>query len=370
MDQRVSDERRQETAPHREAKPAGVAKDASWLTRLRQHRARVLTIAALCVLGIAGLAVWWILGGGSISTDDAFIATRTVTISPQISAQVVDVPVSDNQTVDAGTVLVRLDDSDSKVQVDQANAQVDAAQANITNIEAQIAAQQSRIAAANKQVSQAEAALAFATQQNNRYEGLLTQGAVTAEQAQQYHSSYLQAQASLAAAQASAAATEKQLPVLQSQKLQAQAELEQRRAALEQARITLSRTVITAPVDGYVTQLTAAKGNYAAAGQALMMFVPRDVWVTANFKETELSTVRPGAPVTIRVDAFPDRTFAGHVASIQAGSGTAFSMLPPENATGNYVKIVQRVPVKIVFNKRPDVLLGPGMSVVPTVKVQ
>jgi membrane fusion protein, multidrug efflux system len=267
-------------------------------------------------------------------------------------------------------VLVRLDDSDFRAQVDQAKAQVDAAQANIANIEAQIAAQQSRIAAANKQVSQAEAALAFATQQNNRYEGLLTQGAVTAEQAQQYHSSYLQAQASLAAAQASAAATEKQLPVLQSQKLQAQAELEQRRAALEQARITLSRTVITAPVDGYVTQLTAAKGNYAAAGQALMMFVPRDVWVTANFKETELSTVRPGAPVTIRVDAFPDRTFAGHVASIQAGSGTAFSMLPPENATGNYVKIVQRVPVKIVFNKRPDVLLGPGMSVVPTVKVQ
>jgi len=370
MDQRVIDERRQGTAPHRQAQPARAPNDASWLTRVRQRRALALTIAALCVLGIAGLSVWWILGGSSLSTDDAFIAARTVTISPQISAQVVDVPVTDNQTVDAGTVLVRLDASDSKVQVDQAKAQVDAAQANIANIEAQIAAQQSRIAEANKQVSQTEAALAFATQENNRYEGLLKQGAVTAEQSQQYHSSYLQAQASLAAAQASATAIAKQLPVLQSQKLQAQAELEQRQAALEQAQITLSRTVITAPVDGYVTQLTAAKGNYAAVGQALMMFVPRDMWVTANFKETELSSVRLGAPVTIRVDAFPGRTFAGHVASIQAGSGTAFSLLPPENATGNYVKIVQRVPVKIVFNAPPDVPLGPGMSVVPAVKVR
>ena len=370
MDQRIIDERRQGTAPHRQAQPAGMPKDGSWLTRARQRRALALTIAALCVLGTTGLSVWWILGGSSLSTDDAFIAARTVTISPQISAQVVDVPVTDNQTVDAGTVLVRLDASDSKAQVDQAKAQVDAAQANIANIEAQIAAQQSRIAEANKQVSQAEAALAFATQENNRYEGLLKQGAVTAEQSQQYHSSYLQAQASLAAAQASATAIAKQLPVLQSQKLQAQAELEQRRAALEQAQITLSRTVITAPVDGYVTQLTAAKGNYAAVGQALMMFVPRDMWVTANFKETELSSVQLGAPVTIRVDAFPGRTFAGHVASIQAGSGTAFSLLPPENATGNYVKIVQRVPVKIVFNAPPDVPLGPGMSVVPAVKVR
>jgi membrane fusion protein, multidrug efflux system len=369
-DQRVIDERRQGTAPQRQAQPARVPKEASWLARVRQRRALALTIAALCVLGIAGLSVWWILGGGSLSTDDAFIASRTVTISPQISAQVVDVPVTDNQTVDAGTVLVRLDASDSKAQVDQAKAQVDAAQANIANIEAQIAAQQSRIAEANKQVSQTEAALAFATQENNRYEGLLKQGAVTAEQSQQYHSSYLQAQASLAAAQASATAIAKQLPVLQSQTLQAQAELEQKRAALEQAQITLSRTVITAPVDGYVTQLTAAKGNYAAVGQALMMFVPRDMWVTANFKETELSSVRLGAPVTIRVDAFPGRTFAGHVASIQAGSGTAFSLLPPENATGNYVKIVQRVPVKIVFNAPPDVPLGPGMSVVPAVKVR
>jgi membrane fusion protein (multidrug efflux system) len=141
-------------------------------------------------------------------------------------------------------------------------------------------------------------------------------------------------------------------------------------ASLGQAKINLSRTVVTAPVDGRVTQLTAAKGEYAAVGQPLMMFVPRQVWITANFKENELTYVQPRAPVNIEIDAYPHRTFKGHVATIQAGSGTAFSLLPSENATGNYVKIVQRVPVKIVFNGTPDVLLGPGMSVVPSVKIR
>ena len=142
------------------------------------------------------------------------------------------------------------------------------------------------------------------------------------------------------------------------------------RAQLAQAATNLSRTIITAPVAGRVTQLTAAKGAYAAVGQVMMMFVPRDVWVTANFKETQLDLMRAGQPVDIEIDAYPDRTFEGHVDSVQAGSGTAFSLLPAQNATGNYIKIVQRVPVKIVFNKPPDVLLGPGMSVVPTVKVR
>ena len=371
MDQRVTTERQQE-APPGEANPAQRAapRNSSWLTRLRERRGLVLAITAICIAVFVGVVVWWINASGYISTDDAFIDARTVTISSQISAQIVDVPVTDNELVKAGTVLVVLEKSDYRAQVDQAKAQVDQALANIANITAQIGAQQARIEQADKQVTQAQAALAFARQQDQRYSGLAKSGSVTVEQAQQYRSNFLQAQASFDAAQANAAATAKQLPVLQSQKLQAQAQLEQMRASLEVGQINLSRTELTAPVDGYVTNLTAAKGNYAAPGQALMMFVPRDVWVTANFKETELPSVKAGASVSIAVDAYPGRTFNGHVASIQAGSGTAFSLLPPENATGNYVKIVQRVPVKIVFNKPPDVLLGPGMSVVPTVKVQ
>jgi len=180
----------------------------------------------------------------------------------------------------------------------------------------------------------------------------------------------LQAQATYTAAQRNAIATDKQLPVLQAQHKQADAQLEQARAAEEQAEANFTRTVITAPVAGRVARLTATKGNYAAVGQALMMFVPRDVWITANFKETQLLTVRPGDHVDIMIDAYPGRKFWGHVDSIQSGSGTAFSLLPAENATGNYVKIVQRVPVKIVFDQPPDVLLGPGMSVVPTVRTK
>ena len=373
MDQRVTDERREDAAPSREAKPRApnsVRKEPSFLDRLRAHRTLVLVITAVCILVLVGVVAWWINARGYESTDDAFIDARTVTISPQISAQVVDVPVTDNELVKAGTVLVMLDKSDFQAQVDQAKAQVDQAQANIANIEAQVGAQQARIDQADKQVVQEQAALTFAKQQDERYSGLVKSGSVTVEQAQQYHSSFLQAQAGLDAAEANAIATEKQLPVLRSQKLQAQAQLEQMQATLEQGNINLSRTQITAPVDGYVTNLTAAKGNYAAAGQALMMFVPREVWVTANFKETQLTSIRPGQPVSIAVDAYPNLTFKGRIASVQAGSGTAFSLLPPENATGNYVKIVQRVPVKIVFDKPPGVLLGPGMSVVPTVKIK
>lgn len=372
MDQRVDDERRPETVPGRTARPnpAAPSEEPLWLERLRARRTLVLTIAAIAIALVVGTTVWWISASHYESTDDAFIDARTVTISSQLSAQVVDVPVTDNQLVAAGTVLVRLDRSDYQAQTDQGKAQVDQAAANIANLNAQIAAQQARIEQADKQTAQAQAALTFAQQEDERYERLVKVGSVTVEQAQQYHSNLLQAQASYAAAQANAVATAKQLPVLQSQALQAQAQLEQQRAGFEQAQVNLGRTVITAPVEGYVTKLTAAKGDYAAAGQALMMFVPREVWVTANFKETQLKSLRPGQPVDIAVDAFPDRIFKGHVDSVQAGSGTAFSLLPAENATGNYVKIGQRVPVKIVFDKPPDVLLGPGMSVVPTVTVR
>ena len=377
MDQRVTDERSQETAPSLPAKPAsidagkdGAGKDASFLARLRQRRGLVLTITAIVILAAAGTIVWWINASGYISTDDAFIDARTVTVSSQVNGRIVDVPVTDNQLVKAGTVLVTIERDDYQAQVDQAKAQVDQSQAHIANVEAQIEAQQARIEQAEKQAVQAQAALTFAEQQDQRYSGLAKKGSVTIEQAQQYHSNLLQAQATYEAAQANAVAAEKQLPILQSQKLQAQAQLEQTHASLEVGQINLGRTAITAPVDGYVTNLTAAKGNNAAIGQALMMFVPQDLWVTANFKETELPSVKPGARVTIAIDAYPTRTFDGHVASIQAGSGTAFSLLPPQNATGNFVKIVQRVPVKIVFDKVPDVLLGPGMSVVPTVRIK
>ena len=358
MDQRIDNERRSDSAPSREAEPAPnrAKQSGSLLVSLGKRPRLMLAIVVGGAVVIVAIALWWLQARNYESTDDAFIDTRTVQISAQVAAAIVDVPVTDNQVVEAGTELVRLDDRDYIAQRDQAKASAD-------NLKAQISAQQAKIDQADKQVAQAQAALTFAQQEADRYERLTKQGTATVEQAQQYRSGLLQAQATFAAAQANAVATEKQDPVLKAQ-------LENAQAQLAQAEVNLSRTIITAPVAGRVTQLTAAKGGYAAVGQALMMFVPRKVWVTANFKETQLDLMRPGQPVDIEIDAYPGRTFGGHVDSIQAGSGTAFSLLPAENATGNYVKIVQRVPVKIVFDKPPDVLLGPGMSVVPTVKVR
>jgi membrane fusion protein, multidrug efflux system len=377
MDQRVDNERRSDSERRLDSTPPEVtsafdeaSKKPSWRSNLRKRRGLAMAIAISTAILLGLIVVWWLHARQYESTDDAFIDTRTVQISAQVAAAIVDVPVTDNQLVEAGAVLVRLDDRDYIAQRDQAKAQVDQAQASVDNLIAQIATQRAKIDQADKQVAQAQAALTFAKQESDRYQQLAAKGTATIEQAQQYSSNLLQSQAALAAAQANAAATEKQIPVLEAQRDLANGQLAQARATLAQAETNLSRTIITAPVAGGVTKLTAAKGGYAAVGQALMMFVPRDVWVTANFKETQLDLMRPGQPVNIEIDAYPDRTFTGHVDSIQSGSGTAFSLLPAENATGNYVKIVQRVPVKIVFDKPPDVLLGPGMSVVPTVKVR
>lgn len=376
MDQRVDNERRPDSerldSPTRQKRPpfAEAVDKGLWRGRLRKRRSVVLLFVIGGVIVAALIGGWWLHARNYESTDDAFIDTRTVQISAQVAAAIVDVPVTDNQLVDAGTELVHLDDRDYVAQRDQAQAQVNQTQASVENLTAQIAAQQAKVDQANKQVVQAQAALTFARQQADRYQQLASRGSGTVEQAQQYASNLQQNDAGLAAAQANAAATEKQVNVLEAQRDLAYGQMAQARATLEQAQANLARTIITAPVAGRVTKLTCAKGGYAAVGQTLMMFVPREIWVTANFKETQLNRMRPGQPVNITIDAYPGRTFAGHVDSVQSGSGTAFSLLPAENATGNYVKIVQRVPVKITFDQVPDVLLGPGMSVVPTVKVR
>jgi membrane fusion protein (multidrug efflux system) len=326
--------------------------------------------ALVLMIGVAGAVVWWLNARNYESTDDAFIDARTVAISSQVNGAIVDVPVTDNQLVAAGGVLARIDDRDYRAAADQAKAQIDQAQASIANFDAQIEAQQARIEQAERQVVEAQAALTFAQEEDARAQDLLSKGAGTQQRAQQTASDLRQKQAADAAARANLLAAQKQIAVLNTQRQAASGQLEQARAAQEQADANLARTVIVAPTAGRVTKLSAAKGAYAQVGQSLMMFVPRDVWVTANFKESQLADMRPGQAVDIRVDAYPGRVFHGRVDSIQAGSGAAFSLLPPENATGNYVKVVQRVPVKIVFDKPPDVYLGPGMSVVPDVKVR
>ncbi|WP_292424618.1 HlyD family secretion protein [Mesorhizobium sp.] len=337
---------------------------------IRRHPVTAGTVLLVVLLAAAGAVTWWLNASNYEWTDDAFIDARTVTVGAEIAGRITEVAVTDNQPVEAGAVLLRIDDSDYQASLKQAEASVAAAQAEITNVVAQTEAQNAKIDAAQKQVAQAQAALEFAKSEDQRNRELLARGTATQQQAQQAASTLRQDQAALDTATANAEAAKSQLAVLQAQGKSADAKLRQARASEDQARTTLTRTTIVAPVAGRATNITVAKGTYAQPGQVLMMFVPKDVWVKANFKETQLDLMRPGQPVDIAIDAYPEKTFHGHVDSVQAGSGTAFSLLPAENATGNFVKVVQRVPVKIVFDQPPDAYLGPGMSVVPTVKVR
>jgi len=336
---------------------------------IRRHKLAATLVALLLIAGLVGALVWWLQARHYETTDDAFIDAHPVAVSSQVAGALVSVPVTDNQLVQPGAVLARIDDRDYRAAVDQADAQVATAQASIANSDAQIEQQQARIEETAKQAAQAEAALAFSKQENTRYQDLVTKGAGTVQQAQQAASDLRQKQAAFDAAQAAHGEAEKQVNVLHAQRRSSEGQLKQAQAQLEQANANFSRTTLTASVAGRVTRLTAATGAYAVPGQTLMMLVPLEVWVTANYKETQLALMRPGQKTRIEVDAY-GHSFPGHVDSIQAGSGTAFSLLPAENATGNYVKVVQRIPVKIVFDKLPGLELGPGMSVVPSVKVR
>jgi membrane fusion protein, multidrug efflux system len=339
-----------------------------------RHRRRALAVVtgAILFLGFAASGyVYWDYARRFESTDDAFIEARQFAVAPKVSGYITAVPVTDNQHVAAGQVIARIDDRDYRIALEQAQAQVGAAKASIQNIDAQLGVQQAQIAENQAQIEQAQASLTFAEQQAARYQDLAQKGAGSVQNAQQYASGLQQQQAAVKTAQAALAAAQQQIAALKAQRASAEANLAQAEAQRDQAQLNLSYTYVTAAQSGRVANLTAAVGQFAQAGTNLTMFVPDEIWVVANFKETQLDAMRPGQPATMRIDAYPERAIRGHVASIQPGSGTAFSLLPAENATGNYVKIVQRVPVKLMIDDPPtDVALGPGMSVVPSVRVE
>ena len=325
----------------------------------------------LLVLTLPAGYLYWDYASHFESTDDAFIAARQFTIAPKVPGYLTAVPVTDNEHVVAGQVIARIDDRDYRNALAEAQAQLAAARANIENIDAQIVVQQAQIRANQAQVDQAQAALVFAQQRAKRYQELAaTALAGTVQDAQRYTSGLRQQQAAVESAQATLALAQRQIEALKAQRASAVANLGLRKAQRDQAQLDLSHTIVTADQPGRVVQLSAAVGEFAQAGTNLTMFVPDAIWVWANFKESQLDHMRPGQRVTLEIDAYPERTIHGHVDSVQPGSGTAFSLLPVQNATGNYVKIVQRVPVKLVMDDPPsDVALGPGMSVVPTVRI-
>jgi membrane fusion protein (multidrug efflux system) len=339
----------------------------SWL---RRHPVAVAFGLLCLLLALPAGYLYWNYISHFETTDDAYIASRQFAIAPEVSGYITAVPVTDNQHVNAGGVIAHIDDRTYRAALDQAVAQVAAAQANIENADAQIDVQQAQITADQAQVDKAQAALVFAQEQAARYQYLARTIAGTVQNAQQYTSQLHQDQAAVDSAQATLKLAQRQVEALKAQRDSNVASLAQAKAQREQAQLNLSYTIVTADQPGRVVQLSAAVGQYAQPGANLSMFVPDDIWIWANFKETQLDHMRPGQPVTIDIDAYPERTIRGHVASVQPGSGTAFSLLPAENATGNWVKIVQRVPVKVVMdNPPPDVALGPGMSTEISVRV-
>jgi len=340
----------------------------------RRHRLRKLLLVGASVLALAGAAQfgwdYWTAGRFHVSTDDAYVKADNVTIAPKVAGYIGGVLVGDNEQVKSGQVLAWIDDRDFRVAVDQARADVQTAKAAITNKEAQLRAQQSIIEAAQATIGVDQANLTFAEQDDQRYSHLGVTGYGSLQNAQQAASRLAAARASLARDTASLESATRQLDVLKAEIAQAQATLARNEASLRQAELNLSYTRIVAPADGVIGNRTLRVGQYVQAGTQLMAVVPAaDAYVIANYKETQLTNVHAGQAATVKVDTFPGVTFKGRVDSIAPASGQEFALLPPDNPTGNFPKVVQRIPVKIALDRGTSLAeaLRPGMSVIPTI---
>ena len=344
-------------------------------SRRRSALLKRTALGALVVLGLAAAvefgSEYWRVGRFMVDTDDAYVQADSTLIAPRVSGIISQVLVTDNQPVKTGQVLARFDDRDYQTALHQATADRETAEAEIGSIDARLVLQASAIDEATQQVTAADAALRFAQQDHARYETLARSGAGTTQSDQQSQSLLVQRTADLARAGAALRAARQQVDVLQASRVKAAAQLAHYQAGEAQARLNLGYTVLTAPVDGTVGARTLRVGQFVQAGTQLMAVVPLNaVYIVANYKETQLTHVRPGQPVEISVDTFPDAMIRGHVDSISPATGLEFALLPPDNATGNFTKIVQRLPVKIVLDRGPGSaadLLRPGMSVEPSI---
>ena len=342
-------------------------------SRAATRRAALALALALGVTGAADLGYGYLTTGRYLeTTDDAYVKADSTIIAPKVSGYISEVLVADNEPVKAGQVLARIDDRDFKTALKQAHADVAAAEASVRNLNAQIELQEPLIQQQAAEVDAAEANLKFAEQERSRYDELMKSGSGTVQRAQQTDAALRAQTAQLQQGKAGLIAANKKIEVLDTERAKAVAQLDHARAVEQQAALNLSYTQITAPVDGTVGARTLRVGQYVQAGTQLMAVVPLDaVYVVANFKETQLTHVRNGQPVEVRIDSFSATRLKGHVDSLSPASGLEFALLPPNNATGNFTKVVQRVPVKIVLDDQSlRGLLRPGMSAEPTVNTK
>jgi membrane fusion protein (multidrug efflux system) len=331
------------------------------------RRALLLSIGAiLLVVGALWGLQWWTVGRFIQSTDDAYLQADSVTIAPKVSGYVAEVYVADNQSVIAGQPLVRLDKRQYQAVLEQADAAIAARKADIERGAAELLQQQANIAQARAQLQGARSGESHAIEEVKRYEPLVATGAETNEKLADLQNARAQAAATVAADIAAVQVAERQPAATQAQIDQARAQLESAEASFRQAQLDTQDTVIRSTLSGRVGDRTVRVGQYAQPGTRLMTIVPvQDVYLAANFKETQIGLMRAGQPATIHVDALPGIDLHGSVVSFSPGTGSQFAMLPPQNATGNFTKIVQRVPVRIHIDAGQETrnVLVPGLSV-------
>jgi len=333
----------------------------------------IITASVVFVVLIVGGIVFWLIARHYVSTDDAYVDGHVIQISPQVAAQVTALHITDNQLMHQGDLLMELDPTDYQVALQQARAQTAEARGRVEQSRAQIESAQAAVPESLADEHAAQAAADNAASDLERYRQVDAR-ARSKQQLDNAGTALTNALAKLEQVRARVVSARANVTTAEAAAKVAEDQVRTAEANEKRAEVNLSYCQIRAPAEGRVTQRTVETGNYVVAGQALFLLVDPNVWVTANFKETQLTHIQPGQVVTIKVDAFPDLKLHGHVDSIQAGSGSRFSVLPAENATGNYVKIVQRVPVKILFdhdaNTNNAPMLSPGLSVIPRVTIR
>jgi membrane fusion protein (multidrug efflux system) len=357
-----------------EAAASKAAAAPAWTKKINLRKVLLASAAAAVLVGASWYGWdYWTVGQYLVSTDDAYVKADNTTVAPKVSGYLHEVLVGDNERVKAGQILARIDERDFRVALEQAKADVAAAQAAIASKQAQLAVQQATIDAAKATVDLDQATATFAAQENKRYTDLATTGYGSVQNAQQAQSRIAGAQAAIQRDTANLGSALKQVDLLKAEIAQANAGLARAQAVQSQAELNLEYTSIVAPIDGVVGNRTLRAGQFVQAGTQLMSLVPvTGAYVVANFKETQLTDVRAGQAVDIAVDMFPGQVVHGRVDSIAPASGQEFALLPPDNATGNFTKVVQRIPVKIALDANRDALitLRPGMSVIPTIETK
>ncbi|WP_318368648.1 HlyD family secretion protein [Enterobacter sp.] len=346
--------------------------------RKRPGKKPLIILGIVVIIMVIVASVWWFLTRNEETTDDAFTDGDVVTIAPKAAGYVTELRVKDNQRVKKGDLLVTIDARDATAQRDQAQAQLGLATAQLHQAQAQLAISKVQYPAqrdeARSQVLKAEADLANAQAGYRRQRGVDPR-ATTQQNIDTANAQLRSAQAQLASAKAQLEVADQVQLQIRQQETNVEArerQVDQAKAQLENAELNLSYTEVRAPFDGYVTKRNVQPGTLVQAGTALFSLVSPNIWVVANFKESQLERMRPGNKVSVKIDAYPDMELEGHIDSIQQGSGSRFSAFPSENATGNFVKIVQRVPVKIVIDKGLDSSkpLPLGLSVEPKVTLE